>query len=113
MINKQRIFLGIVTLVILFFDFPNGIGFGLGSVIVQGLTIVRARYYKVLLDGTQFKSKAYIGYIFFLFGVLWLPLGVAFYAPQIIGPFGYAGAVLLDRMILYLKGLFKEERGVE
>ena len=111
--NKHRIFLGIVAVLILFIDRPNGFGFILGCVIVQGLSVVREQYYSVLLNGSQFKTTSYIGYILFLFVGLWLPLGVAFIAPHIIGPFGYAGAVLLDRMILYLKGLFNQERGVE
>lgn len=94
-------------------DRPNGFGFILGSVIIQGLGVVREQYYKVVLKGSDFKATTFIGYILFLFVGLWLPLGVAFYAPHIIGPFGYAGAVLLDRMVLYLKGLFNQERGVK
>lgn len=113
MLNKHWIALGVIALIICVFDLPNGLGFILGSVIVQGLAIVRNRYYKVLLNSDSFQSKSYIAYIFFMFVALWLPLGVAFFAPLVIGPFGYAGAILLDRMILYLKGLFKEERGVE
>ena len=113
MINKHWIFLILIALVILFIDFPNGLGFILGSVIVQGLSIVRNQYYKVLLGSGNFKSTSYITYILFLFVALWLPLGVAFFMPHVIGPFGYAGAILLDRMILYLEGLFKKERGVD
>lgn len=113
LVNKHRIFLGLMSLLILVIDIPNGIGFILGSIIVQGLSVVREQYYKVLLEGSNFKAASYVGYILFLFVGLWLPLGVAFFAPHIIGPFGYAGAVLLDRMVLYLKGLFNQERGVE
>lgn len=92
---------------------PNGIGFALGSVIVAGLGIMREQYYKVMLNDTDFKKTSYFRYIFFLFFLLWAPLGLAFYFPNIIGPFGYAAAIIYDRMALYVIGLFSERRGVE
>lgn len=111
--NKYRLILVIMSLVLMVFNLPNGFGFALGSLIITGLSLVREQYYKLLLSGSKFKTGSYLGYIFFLFLLLWVPLGIAFYYPNIIGPYGYAGAIFIDRMAVYVIGLFEEKAGVE
>ncbi len=111
--NIHRGVLIAITLLIGIFNIPNAISFAAGSLIVMAVGIVRAQFYKVMLSGTKFSTGSYIGYIFFLFFVLWVPLGVAFFFPNIIGPWGYAGAILFDRLWQYVYGLFSEKRGVE
>lgn len=99
--------IGLVGIVLMFFEVPWGLGWLLGWLCLSILAFVRERFYAQLLSDEAFQTKRYIGYIIFVFAILWLPLGLAFLFPNVINAFSLAASYLLDRLLQFVKGSAK------
>ena len=108
--NKIKIPLIILVAVGLFlYAPPLALGWLLGFMCLGILAQVRERFYSTILDGEHFKVASYIGYILFVFVILWLPLGLAFFFPKVISAYSLAASYIIDRFLLFVSGAFKKE----
>lgn len=98
---------GLIGVVLFFIEIPLGIGWLLGITCLSILAFVRERFYAELLSQSQFHTGRYVSYIAFVFVILWLPLGLAFFFPNVISAYSLAASYLLDRLVLFLKGSVK------
>lgn len=87
-----------------FYEVPWGLGWLLGWLCLSILAFFRERFYTVLLSDEAFRTGQYIGYIIFVFAILWLPLGLAFVFPNVINAFALAASYLIDRLFKFVKG---------
>ena len=99
--------IGLVGIGLLIYQVPWGLGWLLGWLCLSILAFFRERFYTVLLSDEAFHTGRYIGYIVFVFVILWLPLGLAFFFPNVINAFALAASYLLDRLFQFMKGSVK------
>ena len=97
------------TIGFLFIDFSFSLGWLVGCIALFALNYVRERYYSIVLTENPFSTRRYIGYIFFVFVILWIAPILAFIFPDVINPFTLIAAYFIDRFILYIGRIFKKE----
>ena len=103
--------IAIITAGLFLYHIPSGLGFLLGSTVLGVLGFVRVRFYDDLLNQDNFVLSKYVGYLGFVFFILWMPLGLAFVFPEVVGPFALAAAYIFDRLWNFLSGLLIKKEG--
>ena len=108
--KKLKIVLALLgTVSFLFIDSSLSLGWLIGWIALSILTFVRERYYSIVLTEEDFSVGRFIGYIFFVFVILWIAPILAFIFPKVINPFSLIAAYFIDRFILYIGRIFKKE----
>ena len=108
--KKLKIVLALLgTVGFLFIDSSLSLGWLIGWIALFILTFVRERYYSIVLTEEDFSVGRFIGYIFFVFVILWIAPILAFIFPKVINPFSLIAAYFIDRFILYIGRIFKKE----
>ncbi|CAM3497929.1 hypothetical protein G7061_03215 [Erysipelothrix sp. HDW6B] len=111
MTRKIKIAICVVGAIILsIIDWRLGLGWLIGWTSLLTLEHFRNLFYNIILDEQQFTVKKYVGYIIFVFVILWLPLLLAFMFPAWINPYAIAATYLLDRLLLFMTGIFTKEK---
>lgn len=101
--------IAIVAMILMFFDWRMTLGWFIGWACLLTLGFFREKFYAIILDEDQFTVGKYVRYIIFVFVILWLPLLLAFMIPNAINPYALATSYLIDRLILFMSGLFTKE----
>ena len=108
--KKLRIVLAIVgTIGLLFIDWSMSLGWLVGWIALSVLSFFRERYYSIALTEEKFSIGRYVGYILFVFVILWIAPILAFIFPEVLNPFSLIAAYFIDRFILYLGRIFMKE----
>ena len=108
--KKLKLILAILgTVGFLFIDYSMSLGWLLGWIALFALGFFRERYYSIVLTEEPFSPRRYIGYIFFVFVILWIAPILAFIFPKIVNPFTLIATYFIDRFILYVGRIFKKE----
>lgn len=101
--------LALVGIPLLFINMPIALGWMIGHVVMATLSVLRERYYAILLTKEKFSFVQYASYLIFVIVLIALPLGVSFYIPQHINPYALFVAYFVDRFINFGWNLFVKE----
>lgn len=96
----------VVAAALLFIHYSYAVGWIVGWLILHILKLLRQRFYSRILDVEKANYGKYASYYVFIFLLLWLPPLISFLLPSIINPYALIITYALDRIELYIIGIF-------
>ncbi|EFR30689.1 hypothetical protein [Eremococcus coleocola] len=109
---KNRIILGLVILIglgLFFVNFSYALGWLLGWAVMLLVAWLRQNVLVKIIDFDHFKARHYVLYLLAIMLLIALPLGVAFFFPEIVNPYAIFLAYFIDRILMFATGSLKKE----
>lgn len=105
----------VLSVIFLFIDYSFSVGIITALVALGVLGFVRVYFYTRVFDVASFKPSLVVGYSVFVLAIMFVPLGLAFFFPEVINPYFMAGTILFERFYKFVSNIFspsKEELNV-